>query len=362
MKLTRYAMLSTVAGVLLCSMLSAAQGAVVTVDPVAKSATSDAATIDPIGVKVAGDQVGVFVKSTILKPQQFTLKYAGLKDADYDVYVNGDYRGAKNRAELEAGIELGLEGTVADPVLMRCIRALDGKIEPAYKPLQGRTGQLGRAVATLVQAAVWVRGGVKADQAYRSDAVIVVPAGTTVQITPDQAYRSGALVVIPDGITTHAMMWLTRRSAEETRASIAEHCAHLQEARSKMYTAITDRFVRDWVISVMTPVEFTGKLTTRKGKPHVDAMLVNNCNLPISTNISLRLPSAWKCSAKALRSGVMKSGKTYKFSFDLLPTAKGAVVPDRVPMVAYIVVSDSQRVAKYNLEAVAKSSVSEPKK
>lgn len=333
MKLLRCYLISIFTITLCIFAISIASAQVVTFDVAGKKASSDIDKINPVGPRLRNDQAGIFVQSTISLPQKFVLKYTGLSAQSYDVYVNSRYFGTKTKGELEQGLELKLEGAIVNPDLMRCVKALDGKIEAAYKPWQGRLGELGRVVATLSQAAEWARTGVKREQAYRSVGVIVVPAGSELK----------------------SMGWLTQSDAQGTKDAVKSNCDKLQDARSKMYSVIKDPLIRNWAVATMTPVDFSATLSTQNGKPHINATVLNNCNLPISGNVIVKLPSGWKSNAKNLAFKDLKSGKTFNLSFDLIPPAGESVVPEKVPMVANVVVKRDLSIAKCNFEISAKA-------
>lgn len=334
MRLMRYYSFSIIT-IILCLFAPGIAGAqVVTFNIANKAAASDTEKLNPVGAIVRDDQAGVFVQSTILEPQKFVLKYTGIKDPNYDLYINSEYIATKSKSELEQGVEMKLEGGIINPDLMRCVKALDGKIEKEYRPWQGKFGELGRVVGTLSKAAEWVRSSVKIEQAYRSAGVIIAPAG----------------------ISLKPMSWLTRVDASNTIYTVKTHCDKLQEARSKMYSVIKDPLIRNWAVVTMTPVDFSAVLSTKNGKPHIDAAVLNNCNLPISGSIVVKLPSGWKSNAKGLTFKDLKSGKIHNLSFDLIPPTADAAVPEKVPMVANVVVKKDKLIAKCGFETSAKAS------
>lgn len=335
MRLLRCSLLFISTIILSFFVLSFASAQVVTFDVAGKKAASDTEKINPVGPRLQKDQAGVFIQSTILTPQKFTLKYTGLSAQSYDVYVNFQYLSSKSKSELEQGIELKLEGTVVNQDLMRCVKALDGKIEAAYKPWQGRLGELGRVVSTLSQAAESARTGVRREQAYRSVGVIIAPAGN--ELKP--------------------MSWITQSDAQGTKDTVKDCCDKLQAMRSKMYSAIKDPLIRNWAVATMTPVDFSAILSTKNGKPHIDATVLNNCDLPISGSVIVKLPSGWKSNAKNLAFKDLKSGKTFNLSFDLIPPAGESAVPEKVPMVAHVAVKRDLSIAKCNFETSAKAAV-----
>lgn len=333
MRIMRYYSYYIITVVLCLFVTGMASAQVVTFNVAEKKAVSDTDKIDPVGARVIDDQAGVFVQNVILEPQNYILKYSGIKDQNYDLYVNNEFIGTKNKSELENGIEMKLEGCIVDPDLMRCIKALENKIEKEYQPWQGRFGEIGRAVGTLSQAAEWMRSSNKSEQAYRSAGVIIAPSGTPLK----------------------PMRWLTRMDANETIDVAKRSCERLQVARSRMSSVIKDPIIRNWAVVTMTPVEFSAVLSIKDGKPYIDATVLNNCNLPISGSIAVKLPDGWQSDAKNLEFKDLKSGDKYNISFSLISLTTNAEVPEKVPMTASVVIKQDEYTAECYFETSAKA-------
>ena len=307
---------------------------VVTVNVAGKSATSDVNTLDAKSVKVQGDQIGVFVMSTILEPQVFTLKLNGLGHESYDVYVNNAFKWTKPARELESGVELTVDGRIVDSAMVRCLEAVKKPVQKAYDRINAsKAPEAKRVCATLIQVVGWVQSSMQRDQAWRSVGVIVVPTGRMMQ----------------------QMGWLTRGSDFETARSVTRACWLLQQARGRMYRAIHDPDLRNEAVVAMTPIGFSATYSTKNGKPHVDAKLLNNCDLPISGNISMALPAGWKSTAKTLKFYNLKSGETFSLAFDLVAPSKTAAAPDSIPMAANLTVVQDVFTASLKIRATAKA-------
>ncbi len=303
----------------------------VTVDIAAKTATGDSSAIEATKPRIRGDQVGVLVKSTIIGPQEVTIKFKGLKDQDYDVYVNQEYEGARPGKELGSGVQYHIDGRVADPVLIRCLEALKDPIKKEYDKLQKvSTTEAKRVCGTLGQATDWVLAGLGRDQAWRSVSVMVVPAGRAL----------------------NSMTWLTREDETSTAQALATACWLLQQARDRMYHVIKDPALRNETVVALTPVSFSATYSTKSGKPHVDAKVTNNCNLPVTGDITFALPSGWKTNAKALKFADLKSGQAFSTSFDLIGKGKAAA-PDSVPIAANLTLTQERFTASLKLKVVA---------
>lgn len=312
--------------------MSMSYAAMVTVDAVSKTAKSDVTTLDLSSVRVQGDQIGIFVKNTIPEPQIFILKVNGLKDQNYDIYINHESKGSKSTKDLEAGVEYRVDGRVTDPDMLRCLIAVKDTAGKAYNRMRKLPDSEAQRIAnTLSQAKGWAQSSLQRDQAFRSISVILAPAGGMVQ----------------------PMQWLTREGDYETARAVTRACWLLQQARAQMYRVIHNPVLRNEAVLAMTPVEFTALYSTLNGKPHVTAKLTNNCNLPVSGAISMTLPKGWKTTAKRLGFNDLKSGETFSLSFDLISPSKKATPPDSVPVVASITVTQDDMTAGMKLSTTA---------
>lgn len=306
---------------------------VVTVDVAAKTAASDTTTLDVSkGLKFVGDQVGVFAKSAILEPQIFTLKLVGLKDGDYDIYVNHAFKGTRPGKDFTAGVQYRVDGRVTDPAMMRCLNAVKDRAEKASALLKASSAEEAQRVCyTLNQARDWTSSGIMRDVAFRSISIIIAPSGKRLQ----------------------PMSWMTREGDVETASAVTRGCWLLQQARDRMYHVITDPALRNDAVVALTPVEFTAEYAIKNGKPHATAKLLNNCDLPISGDISMALPQGWKTTAKTLKFVGLKSGKTFTVSVDLVAPSKKAIAPDSVPMAANMTVVQDEMTASMKLKITA---------
>lgn len=307
---------------------------IVTVNVAGKSATSDVNTLNAKSVKVQGDQIGVYVTSTILEPQVFTLKLNGLGHESYDVYINNAFKWTKPASELESGVEFTVDGRIVDSAMMRCLEAVKEPVQKAYDRISAsKAPEAQRVCATLNQAKDWVRSGTQVDQAWRSVGIIIAPTGRMLQ----------------------SMTWLRRGSDIETARGVTRACWLLQQARARMYHAIKDPDLRNEAVVAMTPASFSATYSTKNGKPHVDAKLLNNCDLPISGSISMALPAGWKSTAKKVKFGSLKSGETFSLAFDLVAPSKTAAAPDSIPMAANLTVVQDPFTASMKVGATAKA-------
>jgi len=319
--------------VLLIFMASMVSAAVVTVDLPGKTAKSDSAILDPIGLDVQGDQAGLFIKSTVSEAQTFVLKFAGLKDESYDIYINKAFTGTKPAKDLEQGIIMNLPGTICDPGMMRCLNAVKGSIAAAHSLMSKSPDPEAQRISfTLSQAEEWVGVSLKKEQSYRGCDVIIVPSGMVLR----------------------EMTWGTRMDAEGTANAVTRACWYLQQARSQMYRVIVNTTLRNEAVTAMTPVEFTANYGTKNGKPHVEAKVVNSCDLPISGNITFALPAGWKTNAKKLAFNALKSGQSFSIAFDLISPSKSAAAPESVPIAVNVTVTQDDQTAGMKLRLVAR--------
>ncbi len=331
MRLTR-TIIITIAIICTCTALAQfSYASMVTVDVEKKTSTSDTSTLEPTKPRVKGEQVGILVKSTIVEPQFFTVKFAGLKDQDYDTYINYEFKGLKSAKELKDGVQYKIEGSVTDPNIMRCLYALKERIKKASAKLESSSdAEAKRIYWTLGQASGWVSSGLGRDQAWRSTSIILAPSGRVLS----------------------SMTWMTREDEYETARATTNACWLLQQARDRMYRVIENPTLRNDAVIALTPVDFTATYSTKNGKPHVDAKVTNNCNLPISGNISFALPPGWKTNAKQLKFNQLKSGNAFDASFDLIAPQK-TIAPKNIPIAANVTVASDKMTASMKLKIAA---------
>jgi hypothetical protein len=297
----------------------------VTVDFATKSGKSDVTTLDAKNVKVIGEQVGVHINSTLLTPQPVKIKFVGLKDQDYDAYVDGVFIGAKSAKELGEGIDRTIPGRVTDPAAMRMFLALNTKVPPAHKKIKARDGaEPWRAAYTLGQVESWVHSELREDEVYRSILVIIAPAKQSLE----------------------HMTFIEMRTASEVAASVAETCFMLQQARWNMYEVLTDPNLRNEVVEALTPVTLAASCSTKNGKLSITAVIVNDCNLPITGKITVSAPKGWKTTGGKFDIGKVESGRTFTTSFSLTRSAKNAAVPKSVPLTAVLDIADEEMACR----------------
>lgn len=310
---------------ILCLGVNALAAISVAINVAAKSGTRDGNALSAKSLRIMKDQIGVHVENPLLTAQQVSFKFDGLKNQDYDVYINGVSAGAMSAEKLSQGIEETIPGTVADTAAMRCLNALNDKIKPVYSRVHAIEGaEPWRAAYTLGQAEEWVTSGIRADQNYRSVDLVIVPAGQP----------------------TQKMVFVSRLTAENTAKAILNSCKLLHQARTRMYGVITDATLRNEVVDALTPVSLTASCTTKSGKPVVTAKIVNDSDLVISGKISLSDVKGWKAVGGKLDIGKLQPGKTFSTSFSLAPAAKNAPSLKSVPLTAVVDIGPSDCTAK----------------
>jgi len=311
------------------------RAAVVTVDPATKSGSSDVDTLEVKAVRVAGDQVGFFVQSLSESPQKLVAKVNDLKDQDYDVYINGSFIGVKSgKLLMEQGLELDIPGSVTDPDKMRCLRALEPRVRPEYERIRtDRQPEVMRVAFMFNQVVDFIASGIRNDRTYRSATVILAPSGKMLQ----------------------KMIFMTRNDAETTAMAATRACWLIQKARDRIYDVIKDPVLRNTSLITLTPVDFSAVLSKVNGKVVVKAIIVNNCDLPISGNLSFDPPKGWKHNAKSLSFDGLKSGKSTTLSFELIPPTKNAAPPESIPVAANVRVVQDPFVAEVKFKTTAKA-------
>ena len=122
-----------------------------------------------------------------------------------------------------------------------------------------------------------------------------------------------------------------------------------------MAGAITDPDLRNSAVAAMTPVDLTTSFAVKNGKPRVEVLVINNCNLPITGKITAAIPKGWKWNAKKTAFADLKSGKSFKLSFDLIPAAAGTPAPGGVKMAATIELVQGTFEAEYQIKTIART-------
>lgn len=300
---------------LLAAAASCAQAAVVTLDVATRTATSDSPALEAGGVRTKDGQVGVYLLSKTTDPKQVKLKAHGLAPGEYVVRVDDEDAATRTADELANGFLIKLPGYVPDPVYERCLRSAKPKVDREYERLGlYRGGDPKRVWYTLGQAQDWIRSG----------------------LTVGETYRSAGVVIRPSGQEPSGFVWRSKLSKEQTDAALVRACKLLHMARSRMSSVINDAAVRNSAVIALTPVDFEADYSVKNGKPHVEGVVTNNCNLPISGYISYALPKGWKSSAKNLTFENLQSGKTFRVSFDLVGTSASAKAPGTLPIAANV--------------------------
>ncbi len=296
-----------------------------------KTLTCDLPTIDCKAPHFDGEQICLYIINKSMQSQDFYLKAKGLKSQDYDIYVYGSYLGKRSSGQLSEGIKMNIPGTVGVPDCMRCLNALKDNIKPEIDrlaPLKDNESQ--RVLWTLRQADDWVQSGLRLEAAY----------------------RSLDMIISPEDMVLKKVSVRSRADADGTVKAIYSACELLQHARSRMYEKITDPVLRNRAVEVMTPVTFTPVYQMKDGKPYVTAVVVNDCNLPISGDITFALPKGWKTDAKQLYFNNLESGQTYKTTFTLIAPSETDAAPQELPIAANISLNEGKFEAKLKLRVV----------
>lgn len=320
------------AALILALALSPGYAAVVTLCFDGENATSDTDTLEPMGVQVEGGQIGVYVQSHLQEAQEFTLKTEGLTEPTYDLYVNGSFDSEKTAQALGQGITLRTGAGIADPAMIRSLTESKDRVDAEYARLQDNKDDEARRINyTLSLAGSWIRAGLKEDMTVRSAEVILAPSGRALK----------------------NMSFPIRRSVRDSARTITRSCWLMQQARSRMYNVIKDPDLRNSAVVALTPVDFNAVYSVGNGSGRMEAELINNCDLPISGNITMALPKGWTTNAGTLDFKDIKSGETFKLSFDLVPPASGGEAPGSLPIAANVTVVQDELKAVFKLRVVA---------
>ncbi len=307
--------------VLILTLLAAGAScaAVVTLDWATRKATSDSADVEVKSVRKRGEEIVVQLRNATKTKQPVAVKVVGLTEGNYGVRINDSDWILKTSEQLTQGLELELYYYEPDPVLMRCLEAVQPRAGSEYRRLrQLSSKEAERAAHTVSQAEDWANASIRAVETHKCATVVIGPTG----LPPANA------------------LWRTWYNAEETAQIIDRSCKLLQIARNRMFTVLTDPEIRNAAVAAMTPVDFEASYEVKNGKAHVEATLVNNCNIPVSGNFSYGLPNGWKTTAKDLTFKNIASGGVHKLSFDLIAPDKTSAPPESLPIAANVTISE----------------------
>lgn len=335
MKFARLFLITLVLAWILGAAASCVVAATLVVDTLKQTVTCDDSSLEPRFLKPVDSQLGTFVQNTLFDSRQATIKFTGLENnARYDVYVNGKYIGVRNSEELANGLAVEVPGRVVDSRLMTCLEKVKPLLDAEYARLKDiRSSEPMRICATLQQAIGWVRSAMQIEKNYRSVTVVLVPEGRVLVRPP-----------VP-----------TRLDYEDTRAGIARSCRLLHEARARMSSVIKDLDLRNSAVISLTPVDLATRLVKGNGKPVVEAVVTNYCDIPISGSVTVDVPKGWQSNKKSLTFSNLQSGKSFRASFNLNPGKTSSTLPEGIKVSANIKVVHDGLSADYTIKAAART-------
>jgi hypothetical protein len=316
--------------------LSAEPRAAITliVDVKNQSVTSDSRELEARFLKPMGGQLGVFVQNLTMDPKPVVLQFRDLLESRYDMYVNGKYLGVKSCGELQQGLSAEVPGRIVNSDLVLCLEKVRPLIDAEYSRLKDvKSPEPARICATLQQAMGWVRSALQVEKTYRSLTVVLAPEGHVLQRPP-----------VP-----------TRLDDEETIEAVTRACKLLHEARSRMSTVIKDVQLRDSAVTSLTPVDFATSFTIKNGKPQVEFVVTNYCNLPVSGKVTADVPAGWKSEKVAWSFSKLPTGRSYRATFSLSRNKSNATLPDGVRMCANMSLVQNALRADYSIRTIARS-------
>lgn len=334
MRLLRTAIIPilVVSACLISAGLSSAS--VVTIDVATKTATSDDTSLQTLGLQLSGQQVGLCVNNMDVEPQTVSMRYTGLTEPKYDLYVNGAYKGCRTLEQLQQGLQFQVDGSVTDPGMLNCLSTVSSGVQKMYDLLrQSKDPEEQFVFDTMQQAIPWVKIALNKEQAWRSVRVIVAPKDSILD----------------------SMEWAPRESDYETASVITNTCWLFQQARHQMYHNVKNAKLRNDAVIALTPVDFTANLNPKTPKPHIYVRLLNKCDVPLTGTVSLGLPAGWKTVGAKLKFSQLKSGKTFSVSCDLTASSKSATTPQEVPVTANVIIQQLDKSAAMKLSATAKA-------
>ena len=286
----------------LCALAApAALGAVVTVDLSKNTATCDAKILTTRIYKIVDKQISLHIASESISPQDVVLKINGLQSGDQDWYLDGSYKGKKPETEFAAGLTLSIPGRGVSPDLFRCIVSVQDRVYAEIARIKdNRESEHQRVMGTFNQAKDWVESSENSDKWVRAIDIIVAPADMALLV------KSGTTI----------------RTPQEAQQTLVNSCNLLQQARDRMYDKILDPALRNEAVVSLTPIDLKFSYYLVNGKAKGTAVVINNCNIPITGKVTPSLPKDWKVSAKTLGFSNLASGKSIKLDFALVPPGK----------------------------------------
>lgn len=316
--------------------LSAEQRAAVTLiaDVKNQSVTFDSKELEARFLKPMGGQLGIFVQNLTLDPKPVVLQFRDLLESRYDLYVNGKYLGVRSCEELQQGLSAEVPGRIVDSDMVTCLEKVRPLIDAEYSRLKNiKSAEPARICATLQQAMGWVRSALQVEKTYRSLTVVLAPEGHVLQRPP-----------VP-----------TRLDDEETTEAVTRACKLLHEARSRMSTVVKDIQLRDSAVTSLTPVDFATSFAIKNGKPQVEFVITNYCNLPVSGRITADMPAGWKSEKVSWSFSKLPAGRSFRATFSLSRNKPNAALPDGVRMCANINLVQNALRADYSIRTIART-------
>lgn len=216
------------------------------------------------------------LKNDLYTPREITVKILGLKEGDYDLYIDANLVGVKKSSELESGIQVSFPGSDIPQTYRDYYTVLKTRCLANVGLFEKATDRDGSKCKAIIQSITnWVRSIEQNDNLMRTVGIIVVPTGQPLSL--------------PGG-----------RYVLERPKDFKKNALHLADAihtiRGAVINEVQNAIMQNDTLAVITPLDF--KLTTSAAakpgsKITVTAALTNWTDRNATGKIQLAIPSDW---------------------------------------------------------------------
>ena len=240
------------------------------------------------------------LRNELYTPREITVKILGLKEGDYDLYIDANLVGVKKSSELESGIQVSLPGSDIPQAYRDYYTMLKTRCLANVGLFEKATDRDGSKCKAIIQAiADWVRSIEQGDNLIRTVGIIVVPKGQPLSL--------------PGG------RYILERP-KDFKKSVLHLADAIHTIRGAVINEVQNKMLQNDTLTIITPLDFkltTSAAVTPGSKITVTAALTNWTDRNATGKIQLGVPSDW--TVKDVTSEVTMPGysKTAEVKFEV---------------------------------------------
>ncbi|MEN6519940.1 MAG: NEW3 domain-containing protein [Armatimonadota bacterium] len=258
----------------------------------------------------------------LYEPRKITVRILGLTEPEYDLYIDGNLAGTKNKYQLEAGIPISFSSSDIPPALRDYYTRLKAKAAAGAKACPSSDAETSRCQAVMQAVADWVDSIERGDNLIRTTTIIIVPTGTSFSL-PGGRYVFNKPPDFP-------------KSAKHLGQAV-------QIIRGDVQKNTRNAVLRYDTLSYITTVDFdltTSGAISPGAKVKIKAKLTNWTDRSVTGKIRLDVPKDW--AVKALSPVNVKTPGYSKSAAALFEiTVPKTVKPDaKINAVADLLIED----------------------